>query len=222
MPHVIAILNGKGGTGKTTLATNLAGCLHKQGWHILIIDSDPQGTARDWRNAQPNNADLPSVIGIDRPTIHKDLPRLAASYDFVVIDGAARLEDMLVSAIKVADSVLIPVQPSGYDLWAVAGLVDLIHARRQITGNKPFAAFVVSRYIVGTHLAREINDAIDRFGLPVFLGRTAQRVVYAEAGQSGLTVLDLEPNGKASGEIEAIVRELLEVTHHDSDAKAIA
>ena len=222
MPHVIAVLNSKGGTGKTTLTTNLAGSLHKQGFRVLIVDSDPQGTARDWHNAQPDDADLPTVVGIDRPTVHKDVPRLAKAYDFVVIDGAAKLEDMSASALKAADMILIPIQPSGYDLWAAADLVSLIHARQEVTGGRPLAAFVVSRQIIGTHLAKEINEAIDEFELPAFKARTTQRVAYAEAGQSGLTVLDLEPNGKAAEEIRAITSELLGVLNNEQSTKAVA
>ena len=222
MPHIIAILNSKGGTGKTTLATNLAGSLHRKGFNVLIVDSDPQGTARDWHNAQPEDADLPAVVGIDRPTIHKDVPRIAKPYDFVLIDGAAKLEDMSASALRAADTILIPVQPSGYDLWAVADLVGLIRARQQVTNGKPLAAFVVSRQIIGTHLAQEINDAVEEFDLPVFEARTTQRVAYTEAGQSGLTVLDLEPDGKASKEIEAITRELLGMVNHEQSTKAVA
>ena len=211
VPHVIAILNSKGGTGKTTLATNLAGSLHKKGFHVLLVDSDPQGTARDWHAAQPEHADLPAVVGMDRPTIDKDLFRIASTFDFVLVDGAARLEHMLAAVLRVADTILIPVQPSGYYLWAVTDLVDLIRARQQVTGGKPYAAFIVSRQIIGTHLAQEVNNAVAKFALPVFKARTTQRVAYAEAGQSGLTVLSIEPHGKAAQEIDAITNELLNI-----------
>lgn len=222
MPHIIAILNSKGGTGKTTLTINLAGCLHKMGHSVLIVDSDPQGTARDWHSAQPEDTNLPAVVGIDRPTVHKDVPRIAKPYDFVLIDGAAKLEDMSASALKAADTVLIPVQPSGFDLWAAADLVGLIRARQEVTDGKPLAAFIVSRQIKGTHLAQEANDAIKEFQLPVFEARTTQRVAYTEAGGAGLTVLDLEPNGKAAQEIEAITRELLRMVNHEQSTKAVA
>lgn len=108
MAQVIAVLNSKGGTGKTTIATNLAGCLHKRGHSVLLVDSDPQGTALDWYSAQPDGADLPAVIGIDRPVLHKSIPQRAGEYAYVVIDGSARVADNISSAIRVADLVLIP------------------------------------------------------------------------------------------------------------------
>jgi len=85
----------------------------------MLVDSDPQGSARDWaavREDQPV-----TVVGIDRPTIERDLKNIARK-DFVVIDGAPQAADLAVSAIKAASFVLIPVQPSPYDIWATADL----------------------------------------------------------------------------------------------------
>ncbi len=184
------------------------------------MDSDPQGTARDWHSLQPEDLSLPPVIGIDRPMLHFDVPRLASAYDFVIIDGAARLEELSTSALKVADLVVIPVQPSGYDLWAVSGLIALIQARQSVTEGRPLAVFVASRQIVGTHLAKEIDDAVEDLDIPMMKARTSQRVAYAEAGQSGFTVLDLEPTGKAAGEIEALTTELLNFLNHAQAKKS--
>ncbi len=211
MASVIAVLNSKGGTGKTTLATNLAGWLHHSGSRVLIVDTDPQGSARDWHHARPDGTDLPAVVAMDRPTLHRDLGSVAAPYDFVVVDGAAKLEAVAASALKAADLVLIPVQPSGFDLWAVADLVEAVQVRREVTDGRPAAAFVVSRQVSGTHLAAEVTEALRGLGLPVLTGRTSQRVAYAEAAQSGLTVLDYEPEGKAAEEIRAIGKEVLNV-----------
>lgn len=211
MASVIAVLNSKGGTGKTTLATNLAGWLHHTGSRVLIVDTDPQGSARDWHHARPDGIELPAVVAMDRPTLHRDLGSVAAPYDFVVVDGAAKLEAIAASALKAADLVLIPVQPSGFDLWAVADLVDAVQVRREVTEGRPVAAFVVSRQVSGTHLAAEVTDALQGLGLPVLTGRTSQRVAYAEAAQSGLTVLDYEPEGKAAREIRAIGEEALSI-----------
>ena len=92
--QVIAVLNQKGGAGKTTIATHLARALQLAGADVLLVDSDPQGSARDWaavREDQP----VP-VVGIDRPTIERDLKSLAKK-DFVVIDGAPQAADLAVS-----------------------------------------------------------------------------------------------------------------------------
>lgn len=214
MATVIAILNSKGGAGKTVLATNIAGCLHKRHHRVLIVDSDPQGSARDWYEAQPETADLPPVVGVDRPVLHKSIPELGDAYEYVIIDGAARLEEITASAIKAADFVLIPVRHSGLDMWAVESLVESIKARQELTGGKPKAAFVISCQTRGSRLAKSVDSALSQFGLPIMEGRTTHRVGYEEAGGFGLTVLDLKGRSRAADEIRAITNELVRMLHH--------
>ncbi len=164
--QVIAVLNQKGGAGKTTIATHLARVLQLGGADVLLVDSDPQGSARDWaavREDQP----VP-VVGIDRPTIERDLKSIAHK-DFVVIDGAPQAANLAVSAIKASNFILIPVQPSPYDIWATADLVELVKQRIEITDGKLQAAFVVSRAIKGTKIGAEITEALSGYGLPVLL-----------------------------------------------------
>ena len=208
MATVLAVLNPKGGSGKSTLATNLARALQLGGRNVLVVDSDPQGTARDWRQTAGDDVDLPAVFGVDRPTLEKDIPKIAGAFDVVVIDGAAKAAPMSVSAVKAADIVLIPVQPSAADLWAASDLVDILEARRSIMEGRPHAAFVVSRQIPGTRLASGIQEVLDGYGLPVLAARTSQRVAYAEALAAGLSVVDYEPDGKAATEILAIIAEI--------------
>ncbi len=205
--QVIAVLNQKGGSGKTTIATHLARSLQIDGHDVLLVDSDPQGSARDWaavREDQPV-----TVVGIDRPTIERDLKGVAQK-DFVVIDGAPQAADLAVSAIKAATFILIPVQPSPYDIWATADLVDLVKQRIEITEGKLQAAFVVSRAIKGTKIGAEVNEALAGYGLPVLEARISQRVIYPGTAAIGTTVLDDEPDGEAAKEIRALATEIVQ------------
>jgi chromosome partitioning protein len=213
MGKVIAVLNSKGGSGKSTLAANLARALQLDGHKVLVVDADPQGTARDWRRVQDEDADLPAVVGVDRPTLEKDIPKIHQGFDYVVIDGAAKLQEMIVSALKVADLVLIPVQPSAADIWAVADLVDLIKTRQEVTEGRPKAAFVVSRQIIGTNLAADVIKALEAYDLPVLDARTSQRVAYVEALSGERSVIDEEPEGKAAHEVRSIMNQTLELIH---------
>jgi chromosome partitioning protein len=202
---VIAVLNQKGGSGKTTIATHLARALQIDGADVLLVDSDPQGSARDWaavREDQPL-----TVVGIDRPTIERDLKNIARK-DFVVIDGAPQAADLAISAIKAADIVLIPVQPSPYDIWAASDLVDLVKQRIEVTDGKLQAAFVVSRAIKGTRIGAEVTEALNGYGLPILQARITQRVSYPGTAAVGVTVLDTEPNGDAAQEIQALAAEV--------------
>lgn len=205
---VIAVLNQKGGSGKTTIATHLARAFQLAGSSVVLVDSDPQGSARDWaaaREEQPL-----SVIGIDRPTIERDLKSLAKT-DFVVIDGAPQASDLAVSAIKAAQFVLIPVQPSPYDIWAAADLVDLVKQRIEMTDGKLQAAFVVSRAIAGTKLGQEVADALAGYGLPVLAARIMQRVIYPGSAATGKTVFDIDADCEAAEDFRVLKDELTQL-----------
>lgn len=208
---ILSILNFKGGAGKSTLATNTARGLQLAGYTVRIVDSDPQGTALDWAEMQQEEDGFPVVTGATLPKalirVVKDMKQLA---DAVVIDGAAKATDMNIAAIRVSQVVLIPVQPSAADIWAASDLIELIKDRQELMEGAPLAAFVVSRQITGSNLAGEVQEALESFGIPIFSSRTSQRVVFAEALAQGKTVLDLDPDSKASEEIRAIVNELIE------------
>jgi chromosome partitioning protein len=206
---IIAVLNEKGGSGKTTISTNLARGFQLEGNKVLLVDSDPQGSARDWYAAAGGDNNLPPVVGMDRPALFKELHSIARDVDWVIIDGAPQLEDLSVAAIKIADLVLIPVQPSPYDVWAAESLVSLVKARQDITDGIPNAAFVISRQIVGTKLANEVRKALDDYELPIMNSYTSQRVIYANSATTGSTVLDTEPQGAASKEMLSLIKEII-------------
>jgi chromosome partitioning protein len=208
MSNIIAVLNQKGGAGKTTLSTNLARALQLAGDRVLLVDSDPQGSARDWNAA--GNGDLLPVVGLDRSTLAKDIQAIQANQDWLIIDGAPQIAELAIAAIKCADVILIPVQPSPYDVWACEDLVEIIKTRQDITNGKPKAAFVISRVIKNTQLSKEIGEALEGYGLPVFTHFTSQRVIYPKTAATGSTVLDAEPSGEAAAEIRAIAQELKE------------
>ena len=90
---IISIENQKGGVGKTTIAIHIAQALAMGDSSVLLVDAYPQGSARDWAAARENEPAF-SVIGLDRPTLHHDLPAIAANYDHVVIDGPPRVTDL--------------------------------------------------------------------------------------------------------------------------------
>lgn len=203
----IAFLSQKGGAGKTTLATCVARQLQLDGHDVILIDADPQGSARDWRAATERETVL--VVGLDRPTLDKDIKALSGNgTKWVIIDGAPRNEAMTLSAIKASDLVLIPVQPSPYDVWASEDLVAVIKARQEITDGKPKSAFVICRAIRRTELSRDVHSALEEMGLPVFSTTTINRQIYPKSAAEGMTPADLEPEGEGAKEIRALVKEL--------------
>jgi chromosome partitioning protein len=206
---IISIENQKGGVGKTTLAIHIAQALAMKNFSVLLVDADPQGSARDWAAAREDEPAF-SVIGLDRPTLHRDLPAIASNYDHVVIDGPPRVTDLARSVIIAADLVVIPVQPSPYDVWAASDVVGLIKEASVFKENLK-SAFVINRKIVNSAIGRDVVDALSSYEIPVLKSSVCQRIVFAESAATGMTVLETNALSSAAKEIKALVDELMEI-----------
>lgn len=202
---IIALLNEKGGVGKSTAALNLATAMHRQGKRVALIDADPQGTSRDWRSASPDGAELPPVVALDRPEMLASLKTLAV--DYVIIDTPAKAEKMTASVIRVAHIALIVIQPSGADIWASAAAVKLIQQKIDV-GGVINAAFLVNRVASGTRLSKEVTaGAWNEYGieqLPITIGN---RVAFAQSLSDGVSIFDTT-DAAGQAEITALLNEL--------------
>lgn len=207
---VIAVLNQKGGSGKTTIATNLARAYQKMGYSVLLVDSDKQGSSRDWRAV---NEDNPTpVIGIDHTGIDKDLKSVGGQYDYVVIDGSPQATEIAVATIRIADFVLIPVQPSPYDLWATSSLIDIVKQRIELTEHKLKAGLVISRLIKNTRIGADVGEVLQGFELPVLASKIVQRICYPQSASQGLTVFETErADSEAVQEIFSLAKEIQQI-----------
>ena len=204
---IFSVLNQKGGVGKTTLSVAIAAELSRQELRVLLIDADPQGSALDWAAAREENA-LFSIVGLPRPTIHKEIGNLSKDYDHVVIDGPPRVTDLARSAIMAADVVIIPVQPSPYDIWAADEVVKLINEASVYKDNLK-SCFVINRKIVNTAIGRDVAEALSGYNLAVLNATIIQRVIYAESAAQGKAIFEVDKESPAVGEIEAVVQELM-------------
>ena len=208
---IIALLNQKGGVGKTTLALHLAERLSQLGKSVVLVDADPQGSALDWAAIrQDENPHFP-VLGLPKPTLHRELPAIAKHHDFVVIDGPPRVNELARAAIMASELVLIPIQPSPLDVWAAKEIVDLLREAAIFKDNIK-SAFVINRKIVNTAIGRDVVEALAAYPIPVLKTAIGQRVAFAESAAQGQTVLQLAPTGPASQEIISLTNELLEVS----------
>lgn len=200
---IVGVLSQKGGVGKTTIAVNAAATLALRGRRVLLVDADPQGSSLAWSSAREADPLFP-VVGMAKPTLHRDLPAIARDYEYVLIDGAPRVNELGRSAIMASDAILIPVQPSPYDVWAAALTVQLIREAQQFR-ERLTAAFVINRKIVNTAIGRDVASALDHFELPVLPGHLCQRVVFAETASQGLSVPESAPQSEAAREVAALV-----------------
>ncbi|EIM01173.1 ParA family partition ATPase [Rhodanobacter thiooxydans] len=207
---IVALLNQKGGVGKTTLATHIAGELALRGKQVILLDTDPQGSALDWtqRRSQQGLPRLFSAVGLARETLHQEAPELARRSDYIVIDGPPRIAALARSALLAADCVLVPVQPSPYDLWASAEMVALIR-EAQVFRPVLRAAFVINRRVSTTVIGREARSALAEQPLPSLQSEIRQRIVFADSVAAGQLARELAPDSTAAREITALTDELL-------------
>src|SRR4051794_10028738 len=207
---VIAMLNQKGGVGKTTLSLHIAAALASDRQsRVLLIDADPQGSALDW-SAQRTADPLFSVVGLPKPTLHREIAALGRGYDWVIIDGPPRVNELARSAIAASDVVLIPVQPSPFDVWAASDIIEIVD---ECAVHKPDlqTRFIINRQFPNTTLGAEVKDALASFSVPLMASVIRNRTEYAKAAKNGLTALETEPNGPAAREVIALVNEICDL-----------
>jgi chromosome partitioning protein len=200
---IIGVLNQKGGAGKTTISVNLAAAFARNGRRVLLVDADPQGSAITWSSLRQGEPLFP-VIGMAKPTLHRELPNVAKAYDLVVIDGAPRVNELARAAMLASDLVVIPVQPSPYDVWASADTVRLVREARQFRSTIR-AAFLINRRIARTAIGRDVASALAEFeDVPVLGAALGQRIIFAESAAQGLSVIEAAPRSEAAAELMSL------------------
>jgi chromosome partitioning protein len=188
---IISFLNQKGGVGKTTLSVNVAMAMALKKFRVLLIDADQQTSSLDWAATRKKDS-IFTVVGMTKPIIHKEVSKLVDNYDHIIIDGPPRIYDVARSAIVASDLVIIPVQPSPYDIWAAKEVVDLIkEVGESISEFKKIeSAFLINRKITNTAIGRDVEDALTHYDVKILETHLCQRVSYAETAATGTTVAE--------------------------------
>lgn len=218
----IALIQQKGGSGKTTLATNLAAAACLAGARTLLLDMDRQGSAREWAVKRSEDSPLRAIdvqhVHAERGLDRAQFERLADGFAVVVLDLPARAPELVIrSALVLATVVVLPVQPMPIDFWAspdTDAYLDREDAEREQLEQRALPRlYVLSRAIVGSRLCR---DGIEAFGSE---GRRPcvvhQRIAFAEAAGEGTSVLISAPDGLAAAEIRTVWR-AIERSHGSS------
>ena len=206
---VIAIINQKGGVGKTCLATNLASAFRNQG-QVLLLDCDPQRSASGWAALGPQPRLNLAVENVEAGALVRRVRTAIEEHDWVVIDCPPGITRVNADAIRAADVVLIPCKPRVWDAWACEDIVEAVKSRQAANRGFPKAAFIITMGRPRTRFSQQISGALADLGLPIYRARTTERESYAVAAGEGTSVLDGRDR-VAMGEVTGICDEILEM-----------
>lgn len=186
----ILVANAKGGSGKTTLATNIAGWIAGRRRSVALQDEDPQASASQWLARRP--APFPKIGSIRKGTSRKDARD--EGFEWRVIDSPAGLHgDALRDAIKQADLMLVPLAPSAFDMEATQVFLDVVMERKAVREQKLAVGIVAMRVDARTRSAIELDEFLYGFDFPL-LTHLRDTQVYVQCARDGLTVFDLPPS----------------------------
>lgn len=204
MAVVITVAQQKGGSGKTTLAANLAAALAAQR-RVALLDTDPQQSLTRWHNLRPQTALRLSFSDVSGWRLTGELDRLKAAHDIVVIDTPPQIDTDARIAIRGANLVLVPVQPSPPDVWAAEGTLKLAATERRR------AALVLNRVPSSGKLPEIVVGELRDSGKPLLRARLGNRAGFAHAFAEGMAVTETAPRSTAANELRALLSELLEI-----------
>lgn len=209
---IVAIINQKGGAGKSTIAVHLARWLQKQKESVLVVDADAQCSSSKW--LERLEQDIPYEILQAPDVLLDELPKLASSYEWVIVDGPAALSETTRAVILTADLALIPCQPTGVDLESASDTVRLVHQAQRIRRGEPKAVMFVNRAVKGTKLKDEAIEVLRLMPDVIVLDTVIhQRQILADCYGQNATVFDLSGStaGTTKREIEQLFKKALGV-----------
>lgn len=210
--RIVAVVNQKGGSGKTTLSMQLAGALARRGGKVLVVDADPQATATRWAATADDDKPFPaSVIGLSAASakVHREVKKFVADYNYIIVDCPPAADSPVPqSALLIADLALVPLIPSPLDMWAAVGIRQVIENVSDINDSLQ-ARLVVNQCQPNTNLAKEALEVLPEFGIKLCKTFMHQRQVYRQSAVFGQTVHDFGSRAsEAIGEVEALTDEV--------------
>lgn len=211
MAKIITIAQQKGGAGKTTVAAHIAVALAQKGNRVAIIDIDPQGSLGHWHSIREEKLGE-GYTGLIFATLSgwrvgSEVSRLRKQCDYIIIDSPPHTETEARTAIRSADLIIIPVQPSPTDLWATKATLDLAKA------EKIPVRVVLNRVPANSRLAQTISAELPELAE----SRLGSRVLFASSLMEGRCATEVDPTSHAAQEVKALVKEILALVKDEEE-----
>ncbi len=213
--RIITIAQQKGGAGKTTMAAHLAVAWAASGRRkVAIIDTDPQGSLTQWHSVraarlgdEETNLTFSSISGW---RVRSEIDRLSHTHDLIVIDSPPHTDAEARTAIRAADLVVIPLQPSPMDVWATSATIQICKQER----------VPVKMVLNRVHPQAKLTEAISGDMVGLTANRFGNRVIFAGSMMQGYGVTEAQPNSLAADEVRALSKEIMDYLNRKVNASA--
>jgi chromosome partitioning protein len=225
---VISVVNTKGGTGKSTVAVNIATLLASKGHEVLLIDTDAKQNSSlsfcQIRNANPDLANL-AAFSLPVKSLFKDIKKFS-NFDFIVIDAGAGDNELVRAAILCSGfgMLIVPVQPSTYDFWATEDTLKILNDLRESFEGYDKNYILINRKSTNNRMRilkdteESLKDVCDKFDVKVLHSELSDRVAFKEAVGAGKNVVEYAVNNKsgkkAAAELTNLVVEIKNILEH--------
>jgi len=207
---IISVTSLKGGVGKSTISQNIAVCFAHMGYRVAIIDTDTNASSVHWSGIRSEDQPQITVMGIiDSKALRKNIRQIQENYDLVVIDGTPAISKLVSTILILGDVVLIPIRPSGLDIWATEKFLEHFEQAQALKEDIP-AFFLLNEFNPKVNLNREIRKALDELEIKTLNSTLRHRIAYEEACVLGLGAYEYRDT-KARKEVTDLTNEVLDI-----------